>query len=81
MTAPDVKKSCCGAAKAERGDGTVAASTATAVDPVCGMRVSPESVHSAEHAARQHFFCSAGCRGKFEAELARYVDESRARRE
>ena len=45
-----------------------------AVDPVCGMTVNPETAtHRAEHGGRQFFFCSAGCRTKFEAEPAGYL--------
>ena len=36
-------------------------------DPVCGMTVSPESPHRADHAGRDHYFCSAHCRTRFVA--------------
>ena len=43
-------------------------------DPVCGMQVDP--VKAAEKSAfsgQTYFFCSAGCRSKFEAEPERYL--------
>jgi len=43
-------------------------------DPVCGMKVDPHTArHSAEHAGRTYYFCSARCREKFVAEPARYL--------
>ncbi|MEO5810695.1 MAG: heavy metal translocating P-type ATPase [Rhodanobacter sp.] len=45
-------------------------------DPVCGMSVEPATArHQAEHAGQTYYFCSAGCRTKFLAEPARYLDE------
>ena len=53
--------------------------THMAVDPVCGMTV---DVHaggpSHTHAGHTHFFCSDGCRMKFAADPARYLDRSGA---
>jgi Cu+-exporting ATPase len=46
---------------------------AAAVDPVCGMRVAPAGPHRLEHGGRTWHFCSAGCRGRFEADPARYA--------
>lgn len=43
------------------------------VDPVCGMTVSPESPHGAEHAGRSYAFCSESCRVKFVANPSRYL--------
>jgi len=44
-------------------------------DPVCGMNVDPHTTqHRADHAGRTYYFCSAGCRKKFVAEPARYLD-------
>ncbi|GGH19447.1 copper-translocating P-type ATPase [Alsobacter metallidurans] len=43
-------------------------------DPVCGMDVDPTTAkHRAEHQGRPYFFCSAGCRTKFESDPARYL--------
>src|SRR5260370_4914207 len=46
----------------------------TAKDPVCGMTVDPHTTpHRATHAAKDYFFCSGGCRTKFEGDPARYL--------
>jgi Cu+-exporting ATPase len=42
-------------------------------DPVCGMNVTEQSAHRADHAGRTYYFCSAKCLHKFEAEPARYA--------
>ncbi|MDL2337426.1 MAG: heavy metal translocating P-type ATPase [Pseudomonadota bacterium] len=42
-------------------------------DPVCGMTVTTESPHKAEHAGRPYWFCSAGCRSKFLTEPQKYL--------
>ncbi len=43
-------------------------------DPVCGMDVDPHTAkHRASFQGRPYYFCSEGCRSKFEAEPARYV--------
>ena len=61
------KGGCCGG-----GAGTIAP---TVTDPVCGMNVDPKtSPHHAEHAGRDFAFCSAGCRTKFVADPAKYLD-------
>ncbi|WP_337188584.1 heavy metal translocating P-type ATPase [Phenylobacterium sp.] len=45
-----------------------------ALDPVCGMTVDPaKTPHRTRHEGRDVFFCSAGCRTKFEADPARYA--------
>jgi P-type Cu+ transporter len=45
-----------------------------ATDPVCGMTVDPHTAkHHASHAGRPFYFCSAGCKTKFEADPARYL--------
>ena len=47
---------------------------ASAIDPVCGMRVNPASTpHRAEHDGATFHFCSAGCRSKFIADPPRYL--------
>jgi Cu+-exporting ATPase len=44
------------------------------IDPVCGMRVDPsQAAASAEYAGQRFFFCSRGCRDRFEAEPLRYA--------
>ncbi len=58
-------------------DGAAGDAQASAMtrDPVCGMEVDPHTTpHRAEHAGRTHYFCSAGCRAKFVADPAAYLD-------
>ena len=51
----------------------------TARDPVCGMSVNPEtSKHRFEHDGTTDHFCSNGCRTKFEADPAKYLDKAEA---
>ncbi len=48
----------------------------TVKDPVCGMDVDPATAkHQIEFEGRNYFFCSAGCRGKFEAEPRKYLGQ------
>ncbi|MEW9309704.1 heavy metal translocating P-type ATPase [Labrys neptuniae] len=43
-------------------------------DPVCGMDVDPATAkHSIQHEGHPYYFCSAGCKSKFEAEPGRYL--------
>ena len=43
-------------------------------DPVCGMDVDPAtSEHHLERDGHDHYFCSAGCRAKFEAQPEAYL--------
>ena len=51
---------------------------ASVKDPVCGMAVDPATTkHSLRHEGHPYYFCSAGCRSKFEAEPGRYLSEHR----
>ena len=43
------------------------------IDPVCGMKVSADSPHQAQHAGHDFRFCSARCRDKFVAEPERFL--------
>ena len=45
----------------------------TAIDPVCGMTVGPETPHRTTYQGRELLFCSADCKNKFEADPARYA--------
>jgi len=46
-----------------------------AIDPVCGMQVDQtRTPHHAEYHGRRHFFCSDGCRRRFNAHPQRYLD-------
>ncbi len=49
-----------------------------AIDPVCGMKVSPTAPKggSAEHAGHTYFFCSPKCRAKFIASPATYLERA-----
>ncbi|MFU0506363.1 heavy metal translocating P-type ATPase [Pseudaminobacter sp. NGMCC 1.201702] len=49
--------------------------TGMAKDPVCGMDVDPaRTEHHAEHDGKTFHFCSAKCKGKFQADPAAYAD-------
>ncbi|MGE0719123.1 MAG: HAD-IC family P-type ATPase, partial [Alphaproteobacteria bacterium] len=62
---------CCGHAHDKPATGVL--------DPVCGMTVDPHTAeHRAEHAGRTWYFCSAGCRTKFLANPARYLEPREA---
>jgi P-type Cu+ transporter len=51
----------------------------TSRDPVCGMSVNPgTSRHRFEHDGTTYHFCSNGCRTRFEADPAKYLDTSKA---
>jgi Cu+-exporting ATPase len=51
-----------------------AAGDALVKDPVCGMTVDPaKTPHHAEHAGQAFHFCGAGCRTKFLADPAKYL--------
>jgi Cu+-exporting ATPase len=45
-------------------------------DPVCGMKVNAQSRHVLQHEGKPVYFCSAGCKAKFEADPAKYVKRS-----
>src|SRR5690606_16335620 len=61
------------------GAGPAKPSVHTAKDPVCGMDVDPHKTpHRAVHGGRPYYFCSAGCRTKFEADPQKYLKPSAA---
>ncbi len=39
----------------------------TAIDPVCGRAVAEATAESQEYRSRHYYFCSPGCRRRFEA--------------
>jgi Cu+-exporting ATPase len=46
----------------------------SAIDPVCGMNVDPNTTaHRHSYREDEYFFCSAGCRTKFAADPAKYL--------
>lgn len=50
---------------------------AKVLDPVCGMTVDPAaSKHRFDHHGHTFHFCSAGCRTKFAADPAKYLDRT-----
>ena len=50
-----------------------------AIDPVCGMKVDPQSAAgSHEHAGVRHYFCSKHCLAAFKADPAKYLRSSPA---
>ena len=51
------------------------AHTGNSIDPVCGMTVDPKTAkHKADHKGQVYYFCSAGCKTKFQANPAKYLD-------
>ena len=52
---------------------TVPASPTDLKDPVCGMKVTPQSAHTLKHEGRPYYFCSAKCQGKFAANPLQYL--------
>ncbi len=53
---------------------TTATAEAKTIDPVCGMTVDPHTAkHRAEHQGHPYYFCSAGCKAKFEANPEKYL--------
>ena len=42
-------------------------------DPVCGMTVTAQSPHVAQHEGKPVYFCSAGCKAKFAADPAKFA--------
>src|SRR5215510_3318739 len=48
-----------------------------AKDPVCGMDVDPHTTaHRATLDGRSYYFCSSGCRARFLASPAKYLDRN-----
>lgn len=53
----------------------VTAAGGLAKDPVCGMSVDPATAkHKAQHGGVDYFFCSAGCKAKFDADPRAYLE-------
>lgn len=52
----------------------VRAHSTPARDPVCGMAVDPTTTpHTLQHGGATYFFCSASCKGRFEADPRRFL--------
>src|SRR5512141_1180043 len=46
------------------------------IDPVCGMEVDPaDAAGVSQHDGRSYYFCSPGCKKKFDANPAKYVGD------
>ena len=46
-------------------------------DTVCGMQVDEKkAAGQSQHAGRTYYFCSPGCKTKFDADPARYASKS-----
>jgi Cu+-exporting ATPase len=49
----------------------------TAIDPVCGMEVDPATAGgSSEHEGQTYYFCSTGCKRRFDQDPASYLGAS-----
>ena len=74
------KSGCCGHCSTDADPTTAALPTdGTAIDPVCGMSVTIEtakhvSEHVSGHDGETFYFCSAGCKTKFDARPAVFLD-------
>jgi len=54
--------------------GASPSATETATDPVCHMKVEPaKAADKSQHGAQTYYFCSAGCKSKFDADPHRYL--------
>ena len=59
-------------------DEHLVAAKAGARDPVCGMTVDPAtSKHRSDYGGETYHFCSEGCRTKFVADPAQYLDKTK----
>jgi P-type Cu+ transporter len=69
-------KACCGDRAGQSHHHHQADVRGTVRDPVCGMRVDPAtSKHRFDHHGETFHFCSSGCRTKFAADPAKYLDQ------
>jgi Cu+-exporting ATPase len=58
------------------------ASAGSVLDPVCGMTVDPHKTpHRYQYQGRTYYFCSSGCRTKFAADPAKYLDSEKAKQQ
>ena len=46
-------------------------------DPVCGMSVEPPAAGTSEYQGKTYWFCSPGCKAKFDAKPARYAQKAK----
>lgn len=53
---------------------------AAQTDPVCGMQVEEgSSAGQSEYQGRTYYFCSSGCKTKFDEEPERYINQPEER--
>jgi len=52
--------------------------SATAIDPVCGMTVDTSTPLKTDYRGATYYFCNPGCLAKFEADPTRYLDAAGA---
>jgi P-type Cu+ transporter len=51
----------------------------TAIDPVCGMTVAPDTAAAAcDYEGKTYYFCSIGCKERFTAEPEKYLKKELA---
>jgi P-type Cu+ transporter len=75
----ETKASCGGHDHAGHGHDHHAAGSGKVRDPVCGMSVDPAtSRHRFDYGGETFHFCSAGCRTKFAADPAKYLEKREA---
>jgi P-type Cu+ transporter len=66
--------SCC----AGKHESVAEQTAATAIDPVCGMKVRRETAkHRFEYRGEEYLFCSARCRERFQADRESFLNKSR----
>ena len=58
------------------GDKVQAQFATMAVDPVCGMTISPVTAEKSCFQGREVFFCSSGCHAKFDASPAFFLGKT-----
>jgi Cu+-exporting ATPase len=73
------KASCCGGAHNHSGHGGQHTHGNNAMrDPVCGMTVDPATAkHRFDYEGETYYFCSAGCRTKFDADPTAYLGNAK----
>ena len=64
--------------RSHSGDHRGESPTSTAIDPVCGMTVPPESGWTRARGGGSYRFCSAACLEKFDAQPDAYVPKAAA---
>ena len=57
---------------------TTTPSSNAQTDPVCRMQIDPtRAAGSSQHGGKTHYFCSAGCKAKFDKNPAEFADSPR----